>query len=95
MLFYYLDPLQNDSLVTSRCMQLTFGDKREVYLLDKSALPVSKKESLQEGNKSIGPRIKIKNIEIKNLLQKQPRLMQGGLPPKVKYLLLNVLPIYL
>ena len=32
MLFYYLAPLQNDSIVTSRCMQFTFGDKREVYL---------------------------------------------------------------
>ena len=27
MLFYYLTPLQNVSIVTSRCMQFTFGDK--------------------------------------------------------------------
>ena len=49
MLFYYLAPLQNDSIVTSQCMQFTFGDKREVYLLDESALPVTKKESMREG----------------------------------------------
>ena len=44
MLFYYLAPLQNDSIVTSRCMQFTFGDKREVYLLDESDLPKTKKK---------------------------------------------------
>ena len=38
MIFYYLVPLQNDSIVTSQCVQFTFGDKREVYLLDESAL---------------------------------------------------------
>ena len=59
MLFYYLAPLQNDSIVTSRCMQFTFGDKREVYLLDESVLlPVTEKESMQEGKKSMGPRMK-------------------------------------
>ena len=52
LLFYYLAPLQNDCLVTSRCMQFTFWDKREVYLQNKSALPVTKKESMQEGKKS-------------------------------------------
>ena len=58
MLFYYLAPLQNDSIVTSRCMQFTFGDKGEVYLLDKSALPVPEKQSMREGKRSIGPRMK-------------------------------------
>ena len=58
MLFYYLAPLQNDSIVTSRCMQFTFGDKREVYLLDESVLPVTEKESMREGKKSMGPRMK-------------------------------------
>ena len=56
--FYYLAPLQNDSKVTSRCMQFTFGDKREVYLLVKSALPVTEIESMWERKKSIGPRMK-------------------------------------
>ena len=43
LLFYYLAPLKNDCLVTPRCLQFTFGDKREVYLQDKSApLPVTK-----------------------------------------------------
>ena len=46
MLFYYYAPLQNDALVASRCMQFTFGDKREVYLLDESVLPVIGKESV-------------------------------------------------
>ena len=41
MLFYYLAPQQSDSIVMSRCMQFTFGDKREVYLLDESVLPVA------------------------------------------------------
>ena len=45
LLFYFLAPLQNDCLVTSQCIQFTFGDKREVYLQDESApLPVTKKE---------------------------------------------------
>ena len=48
--FYYLAPLQNDALVTSRCVQFTFGDNREVNLLDESALPVTEKESRQKGN---------------------------------------------
>ena len=58
MLFYYLAPLQNDSIVTSPCMQFTFGDEIEVHLLDDSALPVTEKESMREGKRSIGPRIK-------------------------------------
>ena len=58
MLFYYLAPLQNDSIVTSRCMQFTFGDKREVYLFDESAIPVTEKESMREGKRSIGPWMK-------------------------------------
>ena len=31
LLFYYLAPLQNDTDVTSRCMQFIFGDKRCVF----------------------------------------------------------------
>ena len=58
MLLYYLAPLQNDSIVTSRCMQFTLGDKREVYLLDESVLTVTEKESMREGKRSIGPRMK-------------------------------------
>ena len=44
LLFYYLALLQNDSLVPSRCVQFTFGDKREVTMLDESALPEMKKK---------------------------------------------------
>ena len=33
-------------------MQFTFGDNREVYLLDKSALPVTEKESMREGKEA-------------------------------------------
>ena len=54
MLFYYLAPLQNDTIVTSYCKQLTFEDKREVYL---SVLPVTKKE-IRRGKSSISPRMK-------------------------------------
>ena len=39
-------------------MQFTFGDKRKIYLLDKSALFVTEKEIMREGKRSIGPRIK-------------------------------------
>ena len=60
MLFYYLTPLKNDSILMSRCMQFTLGDEREVYLLDESALPVTEKESMREGKRSIGPRMKFK-----------------------------------
>ena len=39
-------------------MQFTSGDKREVYLLDESALPVNEKERRREGKRSICPRMK-------------------------------------
>ena len=45
VLFYYLAPPQNDSIVTSQCVQFTFGDKGELYMLDKSALSATEKES--------------------------------------------------
>ena len=70
LLFYYLVPLLNDCLVTSRCMQFTFGDKREVYLQDESALPVTEKESMREGKKSIGPRMKYGHSNF-NVIKKQ------------------------
>ena len=57
MLFYYLAPLQNDSIMMSRCMQFTFEDEREVYLLDDSALPVAKNQSMWEGKRSPVPLI--------------------------------------
>ena len=50
--FLLLSPLQNGALLMSECMQFTFGDKEEVYLLDESALPVTAKESKQEGKMS-------------------------------------------
>ena len=31
----------------SQCMQFTFGDERDVYLLDKSSLPVTEKERFE------------------------------------------------
>ena len=46
------------AVLTSRCVQFTYGDKREVYLLDENALPVTKKEGMRKGKKSLGPRIK-------------------------------------
>ena len=38
-------------MVTSRCMNFVFGDKREVKLQDASALPVTEKERMLEGKK--------------------------------------------
>ena len=59
LLFIYLAHLKNDCLVTLQCMQFTFGDKIEVNLLDKSALPVTEKESKPEGKMSICPGISL------------------------------------
>ena len=39
-------------------MQFTFGDEREIYLLGVSALPVTEKEIMGDGKKSIGPGMK-------------------------------------
>ena len=39
-------------------MQFTFGDKREVYLVDESVLPVTEKERRGEGKSSNSPRMK-------------------------------------
>ena len=58
MLFYYLAPLQNDCIMMSQFMQFNFGDKREVYLLDESVLPLTKKERRREGKKCISPWMK-------------------------------------
>ena len=58
LLFNYLAPLLNDCLMMSRCIQFTFGDKREVYLQDESLLPVTEKESMRKIKKSIGPKTK-------------------------------------
>ena len=44
MLFYYLAPLQNNTIMTSLCMQFIFGDKGVVYLLYESVLPVTGKK---------------------------------------------------
>ena len=41
-------PQKNNVYTT---VQYTLGDKREVSLQDESALPVTKKERMQEGNK--------------------------------------------
>ena len=42
--YTYAFLLQNDSTVTSQCMKFIFGDEKEVYLLDKSVLPVTEKK---------------------------------------------------
>ena len=47
-------------------MQFTFGDKREVYLLDESVPPVTKKERRWEGKRSIGPRMKYGHANLKS-----------------------------
>ena len=43
-------------------MQLILGDKREIYLLDESVLPVTEKERRREGKSIIGPRMKYVNL---------------------------------
>ena len=54
LLFYYLAPLQNDTDVTSRCMQFIFGDMWEATYLIRE-WPVTEREGKGEGKKSIGP----------------------------------------
>ena len=49
LLFYYLAPLQNDTVVTSQCMQFTFRDKGAAW----SACDWKRKEG--RGKKSISP----------------------------------------
>ena len=58
LLFKYLAPLLNDALMTSRRMQFTFGDKSW------TRVPVTEKESMQEGKMSIGPRMKYGNANL-------------------------------
>ena len=47
-------------------MQFTFGEKREVSLLDESVLPLTEKERRREGKRSIGPRMKYGNANLKS-----------------------------
>ena len=56
--FFYLDLLQNDAIVTSRCMHYIFCRGREVKLYDESVLLVTKKERKGKGKWTIGPRMK-------------------------------------
>ena len=56
--YTYAFLLQNDSTVTSQCMKFIFGDEKEVYLLDKSVLPVTEKKVCKRGKKRIGPGMK-------------------------------------
>ena len=54
-LFYYLAPLQNDTDVTSRCMQLIFGDKGAATCLIRECPICDWKRGEGRGEKSIGP----------------------------------------
>ena len=49
-------------------MQFTFEDKGEVY---ESVLPVTKKESRQEGKSTFGPRMKYGHANLKSYAQIQ------------------------
>ena len=42
--FFYLDPLQNDAIMTSQCMHFNFCRGREVKITNESVLPVTEKE---------------------------------------------------
>ena len=48
-------------------MQFILGDKREVHLLDESALPVTEKERRGEGKRNISPRMKYGHANHKRL----------------------------
>ena len=45
-------------------MHFTFGDKGEVYLLNKSVLLVTEKERRREGKRSIGPGMKYEHANL-------------------------------
>ena len=55
LLFYYLVPLQNDTDMTSRSMQFSFGDNGAATGMIR---PVTDKEGKGEGEKSISPWMK-------------------------------------
>ena len=48
----------------SQYVQFNLGDRREDKLQDESTLPVTEKESLQEGEKSISPRMKYGHVNL-------------------------------
>ena len=56
--FFYLDPLQNQAIMTSRFMTYIFCWGREVKQADKSVQPVKKKEGKGKGKWTIDPRMK-------------------------------------
>ena len=53
LLFYYLATLQNVTVVTSRCVQFTFGDKGVVTCQIREC-PVTDKEGKREGKNRTG-----------------------------------------
>ena len=50
MLFFYLDSLQNQAIVTSRCMRDIFFQGGKVNNPEESVLPGAKKEGKGKGN---------------------------------------------
>ena len=57
-MLFYLDPLQNDTIMTSRCMHYIFCQGRELQLTNESVLPVMKKEGKGKGKWTMGPKMK-------------------------------------
>ena len=51
-MLFYLDPLQNQAIVTSRCMHYLFCRGREVKHFDVSVLPVMKKGGREKENEA-------------------------------------------
>ena len=48
--FFYLDPLQNQAILTSQCMHNIFFQGREEKHSDQSVLPVTKNRERERGN---------------------------------------------
>ena len=44
IMLFYLDLIQNDTIVTSRCMHFIFCQGRELKLTGESVIPVTEKE---------------------------------------------------
>ena len=57
-MLFYLDPLQNQAIMTSRCMHYIFCRGGDVKHSDESVLPVMKKEGKGKGKWIIGHRVK-------------------------------------
>ena len=77
MLFYHSPLQQNNTLVTSFCMQLYF--RKGKYHCDESVLPVTKKRGVEKGRNQISPQMKTAFVfELKMRINMRVRFSSEG-----------------